>query len=199
MASRKQWQGRKHPAAHDALKVKCTYKAPFVDSTLDPLESIPVEKRYGYVMQLAKQVASRAALSQDAFKSVVHRFEDTLRGMSGFAEEGSAPAERPAKKAKQTAEAGPSKPRVQNPLTGRGPGRPKTVNKDGMNGCAPAGRGPGRPAGAGGAGGGVAAGPARAKMGSRGGSSGGQRRYKSSVEMSKMQKGKGKGKGLATD
>jgi hypothetical protein len=148
-------------------------------------------------MQLAKQVASRAALSQDAFKSVVHRFEDTLRGMSGFAEEGSAPAERPAKKAKHTAGAGPSKPRVQNPLTGRGPGRPKTVNKDGMNGCAPAGRGPGRPAGAGGASGGVAAGPARAKMGSRGGSSGGQRRYKSSVEMSKMQKGKGKG--LATD
>ena len=91
-----------------ALKVKCTYKAPFVDSTLDPLESIPVEKRYGYVMQLAKQVASRAALSQDAFKSVVHRFEDTLRGMSGFAEEGSAPAERPAKKAKHTAGAGPS-------------------------------------------------------------------------------------------
>lgn len=187
--------------AIDALAAKSKYKPAFVDSTLDPLDAVPVEKRYAYVMQLAKQIASRASLRQDRFKHVVHTFDGMLRGMSGFSEGGTSEGDAPAtKRAKPANGAGPNG--VLNPVSGRGPGRPKS-KREGMNGCREGGAGPGRPSAAAATAAATSKGKA-SQMGSRGG----QRRFKSSVEMSKMQRttvgskdggNRGKGKRPAAD
>lgn len=105
--------------AMSTLEMKGSYKPTIVDRTMNPVDAIPVEKRYGCVMQLAEQVASRA--SQSIFKSVIHTFETVRRKMSGFSG-GDAPSASDASSAKQAKHAAGAGANVLNALTSRGTG-----------------------------------------------------------------------------
>jgi hypothetical protein len=176
-------------AALAGLKAKATWRAPNIDTEdmeVDPLDVVPVEKRYSFLQALAKQVAAQGTLSPAKFKTAVHGLEGVLDKLNGFGDDGaSGSGGVPASRArKRGAAAHPDVPpgKVLNPQTGPCPGRPSgQTQKEGLinsKKSATLGR---KPASAGA--------PKKSKKPK--GSRKGQTRFKSPVEMSQQQKGKG--------
>ena len=118
--------------AINTMSMPKTYTAA---STIDdPIASVPVEKRYPHIMYTAKQIACFSTQSKVAFEWGARNMEAVLNGMQGLCLGEETPPDVPLTSA-TTIGAKRKTPTVANPVTSRGPGRPKTKNKEGMNGA----------------------------------------------------------------